>query len=123
MIFGRIAVSRHCTIDVADRQKNKGILGFAESGCRFYQRVENLLQIKRRAANDLEHVGGCGLLPQGLREVASENAYLLLQVGNGSGRDRYSPSFGLIYTPILDRSFASTAALHFSSPQVGHDEA
>ena len=31
--------------------------------CRqFYQRVEHGLQIKRRAADDLEHVGGRGLL-------------------------------------------------------------
>ena len=83
-------MSCHCTVDVAGRQKNIGILGFAESGCRVDQRVENPLQIKRRAANDLEHVGGGGLLLQRvreqllrLREFACSLVKLLSQVSCG----------------------------------------
>ena len=36
----------------------------------FDQRVENRLQIERRAADDLEHVGGGGLLLQRLGLVS-----------------------------------------------------
>ena len=39
-------------------------VGFAQPRRRFDQRVEHGLQIERRAADDLEHVGGGGLLLQ-----------------------------------------------------------
>jgi hypothetical protein len=45
-------------------------IGFTEFGGRRRQRVENALQIKRRAADDLKHVGGRGLLLQRLLEIA-----------------------------------------------------
>ena len=38
--------------------------GFAQPRRRFDQRIEHGLQIERRAADDLEHVGGGGLLLQ-----------------------------------------------------------
>jgi hypothetical protein len=40
------------------------LLGFTQSGCRFYQRLEHGLEIERRAADDLQHVRGGGLLLQ-----------------------------------------------------------
>jgi len=48
---------------------NGGLVGIAESGGGFYKRLQHRLEIEGRAADDLEHVGGCGLLLQRLAEV------------------------------------------------------
>jgi hypothetical protein len=54
-------------------------------------------------------------LLQRLFQLAGENAYLLLKVGNGWGCDRSFASFGPTHTRALDRLFASTASPHFRS--------
>ena len=38
------------------------LVGAAEARHRLHQRVEHRFEIDRRAADDLEHVSGCGLL-------------------------------------------------------------
>ena len=43
------------------------------------QRVEHRLQIERRAADDLQHVGGGGLLLQRLGEIAGARLHLVEQ--------------------------------------------
>ena len=44
--------------------QDRGHFGFAQLRRRFDQRVEHRLQVEGRAADDLEHVGGGGLLLQ-----------------------------------------------------------
>ena len=48
-------------------------------GCGFNQCLQNQLQIERRAADHLEHVGGRGLLLQRLGEVAGARLHLVEQ--------------------------------------------
>ena len=52
---------------VALAQEQIAELGLAQRAPRIRQRVEHRLQIERRAADDLEHVGGGGLLLQTTR--------------------------------------------------------
>ena len=52
---------------------------FAQPRCRGNQRIEHLLQIERRATDDLEHVGGGGLLLEGYGEVVGALAQLVKQ--------------------------------------------
>ena len=42
--------------------RSDAIVGLAKPHCRFDKRIEHPLQIERRAADHLEHVGGGGLL-------------------------------------------------------------
>jgi len=46
------------------RAKDARHVGFAQPRRRFHQRIEHGLQVERRAADDLEHVGRRGLLLQ-----------------------------------------------------------
>jgi hypothetical protein len=48
---------------------------------RLNQRVEHRLQVERRSADDLEHVGGCSLLFAGFRQFVGKRPDLLLQIG------------------------------------------
>ena len=45
---------------------------FAKPGGRLDQRVEHRLQIERRAADDLEHVGGGGLLLERFAQLVEQ---------------------------------------------------
>src|SRR5260370_22147117 len=49
-------------------KKNVSVVGVAKPRRRFNQSIEYCLQIKSRAADDLQHIGGCGLLLQPFRE-------------------------------------------------------
>src|SRR5262249_47525193 len=51
----------------------------AQSNSRLHQRLQHCLQIEGRAADDLEHVGGGGLLLQGFAQVARARLYLVEQ--------------------------------------------
>src|SRR5262249_55876373 len=77
---------------------NRGLIGVAKPGSRFYKGVEHRLQIKGGAADNLEHVGRGGLLlerfPQlieqpsvldgddGLRGEILDQIYLLIVEGS-----------------------------------------
>ena len=52
---------------------------FAQASRGFCQCVEHGLKIEGRAADDLEHVGGRGLLLQGLAQVACARLHLVKQ--------------------------------------------
>ena len=54
-------------IGVSFRTMDGGAIGLAKPRRRLDQRIEHRLQIESRAADDLEHVGGGGLLLQQLR--------------------------------------------------------
>ena len=51
------------------RAEQPGMLGIAQPRSRLDQRIEHGLQIECRAADDLEHVGGGGLLLQQLAQI------------------------------------------------------
>ncbi len=48
----------------------------AQAGCRFDERIEDCPQIEGRAADDLEHVGGGGLLLQRLAQLVEQPGVL-----------------------------------------------
>src|SRR5262249_33212779 len=50
-------------------QYNNRIIRLTQPSYRFHERVQHYLQIERRAADDLEHVGGGGLLLEGLAQT------------------------------------------------------
>jgi hypothetical protein len=53
-------------------QENDRIVGIAQPRRRLDQRVEHQLQVEGRAADDLEHVGGGGLLLQRFTQLAEQ---------------------------------------------------
>src|SRR4030095_12541547 len=64
-----VAVIRSETIGVAFAAKDEGGVRLAKGGCRGDQRVKHRLQVEGGAADDLEHVGGRGLLLEGLAQL------------------------------------------------------
>src|SRR6516225_10605069 len=79
--FRRKSESCCCPILFPLATEDKRHFGFAEPRGRFDKSVQYCLQIKRRAADDLEHVRSSGQLLSRLIRFVGENAYLLLQVG------------------------------------------
>ena len=69
--LGRVTVA--CCYVVAcilpDRSEDCALIGLAQTCRRLDQRVEHLRQIECRAADDLEHIGGGGLLLQRFRKL------------------------------------------------------
>jgi hypothetical protein len=63
---------RSVTERFALTQKNARIVRLAEARCRLGQRIEHRLQIEGRAAYDLEHVGGGGLLLQRFAQLVEQ---------------------------------------------------
>src|SRR6516225_8257294 len=57
-------------------QKDHRVIGIAQPRCRFHQRIEHRLQIERRPADHLEHVGGGGLLLQRLPQLVEQAGVL-----------------------------------------------
>ncbi len=68
-IFTRVPKIRRQAVSVAFLQENHDIIRAAQSHGRFNERVQHRLQIEGRATDDLEHVGGGGLLLQRLGEL------------------------------------------------------
>jgi hypothetical protein len=48
------------------------LIGLAQVRRRFHKRIEHGLQVEGRAADDLEHVGGCSLLLQRLTQLIEQ---------------------------------------------------
>ena len=70
------AVHRDVFDAVALDASNVCFVGAAKPGCRLDQRVEHGPQIKRRAADHLEHVGGSGLLLQRFAQLVEQASIL-----------------------------------------------
>src|SRR5262249_38096086 len=64
LFFGE-AKSGNKRICITLAPPDNAAIRFANAGCRFDQRIEYGLQVKRRATDDFEHVGGRGLLLKG----------------------------------------------------------
>ena len=63
-VFTRDSVARFEVVSFTLRSTYDYRVRLAQAGGRLDQGVEYCLEIERRAANDLEHIGGCGLLLQ-----------------------------------------------------------
>ena len=70
--FGRISVKRRAPIKIPITTKQKTEFGVTQAGSSFDERVKHGLEIKSRAANDLEHASGGSLLLQRLIALARE---------------------------------------------------
>ena len=80
---------------------------------RFHQRIEHRLQIEGRAADDLEHVGGRGLLLQGFTQFVEQSRVLDCDDGLvGEARDQCDLLVGkgtnllTVNEPISSSSFS-----------------
>src|SRR5271166_5037669 len=62
LIFGGITATGSQFVEVVRAAEEVRTFGFAQSNRGFEERVEHRLQIKGRTADDLEHIGGSGLL-------------------------------------------------------------
>ena len=73
------AARRDQVILIISPPEHHCLVGAAEARHRLHQRVENRLEIDGRAADDLEHVGGGGLLLQGFAEIVGALAQFVEQ--------------------------------------------
>src|SRR5262249_53926712 len=73
---GRVSATRYLPIDVPLRPIYGRHVGLAEICRRLDQRVEHGLQIERRAADDLEDVGGGGLLLKRFAQLIEQASVL-----------------------------------------------
>ena len=81
VIFLYVSKSVACrqAIAVIHGTKNRPLVRVAQAGRRFHEGIEHGLQIERRAADDLEHVGCRGLLLKRLAQIVGALAQLLEQ--------------------------------------------
>src|SRR5260370_36231768 len=70
--IARMAVARALAVDLACLLMDRSRVRFAETRCRLSKRIQNGLQIEGRAADDLEHIGGGGLLLQRFAQLVKQ---------------------------------------------------
>ena len=97
--------------------EHRCLVGAAEARHRLHQRVENRLEIDGRAADDLEYVGGGGLLLQRLREVARLRLHLLKQTDIADGDHR------LIGKSLQQGNLLFAERIHFSATEQNRSDA
>src|SRR5262249_31918731 len=100
VLFLGMAVARGPAVDFTVAPEQHDVVCLAKPGCRLCKRVQHGLQIERRAADDLEHVGGGGLLLQRFGEIVRALAQLFQQPG-GLCRDDGPCSAGLSQVDLL----------------------
>ena len=66
--------------ELAVEPENRAELAVAQRHRAPRDHVEHRLRVGRRAADDPEHLGGCGLLLERLREIRGARLHLLLEV-------------------------------------------
>ena len=71
VLFGKAVVGGQ-PIGAVVKAENEGAFRVAQLGRRIHERIENRRQIEGRAADDLEHVGGRGLLLQRLPQFVEQ---------------------------------------------------
>ena len=70
--LGREPPARGHAVLVIPRPHDNAMVGFAKPRRRLDQRVKHGLQVERRAADDLEHVGSGGLLLQRFAQLVEQ---------------------------------------------------
>jgi hypothetical protein len=86
-LLWREAVGCGDRIGIADSPSDNRLIGLAELDRRSREGVENRLKVKGRAADDLQHVGGRGLLLERLAQLVEQPRVL-------DGDDRLSGKTG-----------------------------
>ena len=71
-VVGREAVVGNELQDLALRTDDARHIRLAKARCRLDKRVQDSLQVEGRAADDLEHVGGGGLLLQRVAQLIEQ---------------------------------------------------
>src|SRR5262249_33688978 len=79
-----MAIARELVVNATFLTIDRGPIRLAQPRGRFDERVEHRLQIEGRAADDLEHVGGGGLLLQRLAKLVEQASVLDGDDGLGS---------------------------------------
>ena len=90
LVLGCVAVLGNLPVDAILLAIDGSHIGLAQPRHRFDQRVEHVLQIEGRAADDLEHVGGCGLLLQRFAQLVEQAR--VLDGNHGLVREILSPA-------------------------------
>ena len=65
--------------DAADLPSYRSLVRFTKAGSRFDKRLQDGIKVESRAADDLEHVGGGGLLLQRLAQFLGARLHLIEQ--------------------------------------------
>ena len=86
LVFARETAAGRETITSLPRAEKSGLVDAAQPRRRRKQRLQDRAQIECRAANDLEHVGGGGLLLARLGELARARRELLFELGRRPAR-------------------------------------
>ena len=84
----RLAGAGHEPQSVPLAQGDRALVGAAKPNCRIDQRSEDWLQVEGRAADDLEHIGGCGLLLQRFGELGGARLHFFEQTNVFDGDHR-----------------------------------
>src|SRR5262249_17673403 len=77
--LGRVTVSLREEERSVFLPSYRGVVGATKAASRFNERLQHRLEIKSRAADDLEHVGSSGLLPKRLAQLLRARLYLIEQ--------------------------------------------
>jgi hypothetical protein len=108
-------VVRHEVEELAVELVDKAELALAKPRRALGNHVEHRLDVGRRAADDVEHLAGRGLVFNSLGQLltrlcqlACESDNLLLEIGGGYACGRRLTHLG----PTLHRLFGTTASLH-----------
>src|SRR5262245_62116391 len=75
-IFRRVSVGRLKIVDCAFRSTDDSCIRLAQPRRRLDKGIQHRLQIESRPADDLEHVGGGGLLLQRLAQLVEQSGVL-----------------------------------------------
>src|SRR6202035_5921230 len=87
--------------------KDDSLVGRANPGSRFGQRIEHCLQIEGRTADDLEHVGSGGLLLQRLPQFVEQPRVLDGDDGLGGEIRQQLDLFGCEWSNLLAKDAES----------------
>src|SRR5215470_7184651 len=74
--LARKTVVRAIPIQITLMHRDSALIGRAKPGSRLDERVEHHLKVESRAAYDLEHVGGRGLLLKGFAQLVQQPGVL-----------------------------------------------
>ena len=85
-VLGREAVARGAIVTYVFRAEDLSLVRVAKPRRRLDERIKHYLEFKGRAADDLEHICGGGLLLQRVAQLARKGSYLLFQLSMGLPR-------------------------------------
>src|SRR5262249_6910621 len=76
LVFGRVSRVGYQSVELSFAAENESHRGIAEMRSGLDERVQNRLELRHRSADDLEHIGGSGLLLQRFAQLIQEPGVL-----------------------------------------------